>query len=139
MHTMFGQYRNELHHINWSGTPLGPIGSLEVSTSFCRKPFDQLTLGRQTLTIFGQYGYNLFHFVPNELVALFLCVLCRIVIFTVNILHSQLIPLEASVSYATIWSITLESSYMNLEASFTFIRDVYSTGINHNLATIICL
>ncbi len=37
--------------------------------------------------------------------------------------------LELSVSDAPIWSITLESSIMILEASFTLIYHVYSTGI----------
>jgi hypothetical protein len=34
-------------------------------------------------------------------------------------------PLEPSVSDATIWSITLESSIMILEVSFTLMYDVY--------------
>jgi len=41
-------------------------------------------------------------------------------------------PLELSVSDATIWSVTLESSITILEASFTLIYDVYSTGITYD-------
>jgi hypothetical protein len=41
-------------------------------------------------------------------------------------------PLGSSVSGATIWSVTLESSIMILEASFTLICDAYSTGITYD-------
>ncbi len=37
-------------------------------------------------------------------------------------------PLESSLSDATIWSVTLELSITILEASFTLIYNVYSTG-----------
>ncbi len=53
-----------------------------------------------------------------------------------------MLPLESSVSDATIWSIALESSSMTLEALFTLIYDVYSTGISYNdcqLMSEICL
>jgi hypothetical protein len=43
-----------------------------------------------------------------------------------------MMPLESSVSDATIWSITLESSITILQASFTLICDVYSTGISYD-------
>ncbi len=46
-----------------------------------------------------------------------------------NILQSQMTSLELSVSGATIRSANLGSSIMILEASFTLIYDVYSTGI----------
>ncbi len=39
---------------------------------------------------------------------------------------------ELSVSDTKIWSITLELSIMILEASFTLIYDVYSTGITYD-------
>ncbi len=45
-------------------------------------------------------------------------------------------PLQLSVSYATIFSVTLESSPMMLEVSFTLTCNVYSTDItydNHQL------
>jgi hypothetical protein len=38
-------------------------------------------------------------------------------------------PLEWSVSDATVWSFTLESSITILEASFILIYDVYSTSV----------
>jgi hypothetical protein len=38
-------------------------------------------------------------------------------------------PLELSLSDTTIWSVTLESSITIVEASFTLICEVYSTGI----------
>jgi hypothetical protein len=41
-------------------------------------------------------------------------------------------PLKSSLSDGTIWSIMLESSIMILEASFTLIYDVYSTGITYD-------
>jgi hypothetical protein len=53
-----------------------------------------------------------------------------------------MMPLESSFSDATIWSVTLESSIIVLEASFTLINDVYSTGItydNRQLTIVICL
>ncbi len=40
--------------------------------------------------------------------------------------------LELSVSDTTIWRVTLESSITILEASFSLIYDVYSTGITCN-------
>ncbi len=43
-----------------------------------------------------------------------------------------MMPLEFSVSDATIWSVTLKSSITNLELSFTLIYDVYSTGVTFN-------
>ncbi len=52
----------------------------------------------------------------------------------------SIMPLELSVSYAIIWSVSLESSIKILEASFTLIYDVYSTGIaydDHQLMIII--
>jgi hypothetical protein len=51
-------------------------------------------------------------------------------------------PLELSASDATIWSITLELSSTVLEASFTLIYNVYSTGItydDHKLTIVIHL
>ncbi len=39
---------------------------------------------------------------------------------------------ESSVSDATICSITLESSITILQASFTLIYDIYSTGITYD-------
>ncbi len=44
----------------------------------------------------------------------------------------QMMPLESSVSDATILGITLESSIMILEMSFTLIYDVYSTSITYD-------
>jgi len=41
-------------------------------------------------------------------------------------------PLESSVSDATIWSIALQPSNMILETSFSLIYDVYSTGVTHD-------
>jgi len=41
-------------------------------------------------------------------------------------------PLESSVSDATIWSIILELSIIILDASFTLVYDVYSTGITYD-------
>ncbi len=40
--------------------------------------------------------------------------------------------LELPVSNATIWSITIDSSVMLLEVSFTLIYADYSTGITYN-------
>ncbi len=40
--------------------------------------------------------------------------------------------LELSVSDASIWSVTLESSIMFLEALFTLLYDVYSTGVSND-------
>ncbi len=51
-------------------------------------------------------------------------------------------PLESSVSDATICSIALESSIRILQVSFTLIYDVYSTGITYDdrqLMTVMCL
>jgi hypothetical protein len=50
-------------------------------------------------------------------------------------------PLESSVSDGTNWSFTLESSITILEASFTFLYDVYGTGITYDdcQLKIICL
>ncbi len=39
---------------------------------------------------------------------------------------------ELSVSDATIWSVTLKSSLMILESSFTLIYDIYITGITYD-------
>jgi hypothetical protein len=53
-----------------------------------------------------------------------------------------MMPLESSVSDATIWSITLESSVMIREASFILINDVYNTGVtndDHQLTIVMCL
>jgi hypothetical protein len=50
--------------------------------------------------------------------------------------------LESSVSDATIWNIALESSITILEASFSLIYDVYSTGVaydDHQATILICL
>ncbi len=41
-------------------------------------------------------------------------------------------PLGSSVSDATIWSITVESSIVILEASFTLSYDVYSTDVTYD-------
>jgi hypothetical protein len=43
-----------------------------------------------------------------------------------------MMPQWSSVSGATICSITLESSIMILDESFTLIYDVYSSGITHD-------
>ncbi len=43
-----------------------------------------------------------------------------------------MVPIELPVSDATIWSITLKSSTMTLDASNTLIYDVYSTGITYD-------
>jgi hypothetical protein len=40
-------------------------------------------------------------------------------------------PLESTVSDATIWSVALEPLVTILEASYTVIYDVYSTDINY--------
>jgi len=56
--------------------------------------------------------------------------------------HITIINDTSLVSVATIWSITLESSNTILEASFTFIYDVYSTEITYDdcqLTIVICL
>jgi hypothetical protein len=53
-----------------------------------------------------------------------------------------MMTLELSVSDVTIWSITVESLIMILEASFILIYDVYSTGITYDdrqLKIVICL
>jgi hypothetical protein len=53
-----------------------------------------------------------------------------------------MMPLELSVSDATIWNITLELSIMILEASFTLIYYAYSTGVTYDdyqLMIVICL
>ncbi len=54
------------------------------------------------------------------------------VAFTINILQSQLTPLELSVSEDTIWSVTLELLIMILETSFTLIYTVYIAGATYN-------
>ena len=41
-------------------------------------------------------------------------------------------PLESSVSDATIWSATLDTSITFLDASFTLIYEVYSAGITYD-------
>ncbi len=43
-----------------------------------------------------------------------------------------MMPQELSVSDATILSVTLEPSITILEALFTLIYDVYSTGVTHD-------
>jgi hypothetical protein len=43
-----------------------------------------------------------------------------------------MMPLKSSVSAATIWSVTLESSIMILEASISLNYDVYGTGITYD-------
>jgi hypothetical protein len=43
-----------------------------------------------------------------------------------------MMPQKSKVSDAKIWSFTLESSNMILEASFTLIYYVYSTGITYD-------
>ncbi len=51
-------------------------------------------------------------------------------------------PLELSVSDATIWIVTLELSIAILEASFLLIHDVYSTDVaygDHKSMIIKCL
>ncbi len=55
--------------------------------------------------------------------------------------HPNIMPLASSVSEATIWSITLELSIMILDASFSLIYNVYSTGITYDdwQLMIICL
>ncbi len=40
-------------------------------------------------------------------------------------------PLESSVGDSTVWNVSLGSSIMILEASFSFIYDVFSTGITY--------
>jgi hypothetical protein len=53
-----------------------------------------------------------------------------------------MMPLESSVSDATIWSIIQKLSIMVLELSFTLIYDVYGTGITYDdgqLTIAICL
>jgi hypothetical protein len=53
-----------------------------------------------------------------------------------------MMPLELFVSDATIWSATQDSSIMILEASFTLIYDVHSTGITYDdrqFMVVICL
>ncbi len=53
-----------------------------------------------------------------------------------------MVPLEQSVSDATIWSITLELSIMMLQLSFTLIYDIYSTSITYDdrqMTIVICL
>ena len=44
-----------------------------------------------------------------------------------------MMPLESSVSDATIWYITLELPSKILEALFTIIYDVYSTGVTYDV------
>jgi hypothetical protein len=43
-----------------------------------------------------------------------------------------MMPLKSLVCDAIVWSITLDSSIMILEASFTLICDVYRTGITYD-------
>ena len=43
-----------------------------------------------------------------------------------------MMPLQSSVSDATIWTVALESSVMVLEASFTLIYDVDSTDVTYD-------
>jgi hypothetical protein len=43
-----------------------------------------------------------------------------------------MMPLESSASYVTIWSITVESSIVILEASFSLIYEINGTGIIMN-------
>jgi len=43
-----------------------------------------------------------------------------------------MMPLKSLVCDATVWSITLDSAIMILEASFTLICDVYRTGITYD-------
>ncbi len=43
-----------------------------------------------------------------------------------------MMPLQLSVSDAIIWNVTLELSIIILEMPFTFIYDVYSTGITYD-------
>jgi hypothetical protein len=53
-----------------------------------------------------------------------------------------MMPLESSVSYVTIWYITLELSSKILEALFTIIYDVFSSGVTYDdqpLLIVICL
>ncbi len=54
------------------------------------------------------------------------------VAYAINILRSLMMPLELSLSDATIWSVALESSIVILEASFTLIFDVYSRGVTYD-------
>ncbi len=57
-------------------------------------------------------------------------------------IYFKMTPLESSVSDVTIWRVTLESSIMILEASFTLIYDVYCTGVTYDdcqLMIITCL
>jgi hypothetical protein len=61
---------------------------------------------------------------------------------TINILQSQMMPLELSVSDATIMSIAVESLIVILGASFTIIYDVYRTGVTYDdwlLMIVVCL
>ncbi len=51
-------------------------------------------------------------------------------------------PLEPSISDATIWSVTLESSVTILKGSIALIYDVNSTGVTYGdrqLTIVICL
>ncbi len=51
-------------------------------------------------------------------------------------------PLELSVSGATVWSITLESSITITEASFTLINDAFGKGVTYDerqFMIVICL
>ncbi len=53
-----------------------------------------------------------------------------------------MMPLESSMSDDAVWSITLEASITILEAAFTIIYDVFSTGItyeDYRFMIIICL
>jgi len=43
-----------------------------------------------------------------------------------------MMPLESSISDTTIWSIRIDLSITILDASFTLIYDVYSTGITYD-------
>jgi hypothetical protein len=48
-----------------------------------------------------------------------------------------MMPPESLVSDATIWSVTLESSIMILEASFALIYEVYNTFVTYGLMIIV--
>jgi hypothetical protein len=60
----------------------------------------------------------------------------------INILLLYMMPLELSISDATIESITQNLSIVILEESFCLIYDVYSTGITYDdyqLKILLCL
>jgi hypothetical protein len=59
-------------------------------------------------------------------------VLCHLQCATSGLYYKHVTTLVSLMSNVTIWNITLESSIMILEASFTLIYDVYSAGITYD-------